>query len=99
MFAIRFVLMEAGAATPVFAVAAAGQGQGAAHSKHQEAGREQGCETLLHERSLWSRGGPAGRLHRPQLHSVECQRVKRGSPVAKHVGDVPQIVGEVFVIV
>ena len=98
-WAFGTVLVVARAAAPIFAVATAGQGQGAAHAKHQEAGREQGCEALLHKRSLWSRGGPTGRLHRPQLHSVECQRVERRTPVAKHVGDVPQIVGEVFVFV
>lgn len=98
-WAFGTVLVVARAAAPVFAVATAGQGQGAAHAKHQKAGREQGCEALLHKGSLWSRGGPTGRLHRPQLHSVECQRVERRTPVAKHVGDVPQIVGEVFVFV
>ncbi len=98
-WAFRTVLVVAGAATTVFAIAAASQGQGAAHAEHEKSGCDQCCEALLHKRSLGSRGGPAVRLHRPQLHSIECKRVELGAPVAKHVSDVPQVIGEVFVFV
>jgi hypothetical protein len=96
--AFRTVLVVAGAPTPVFAIAAAGQCQRAAHAQHEKAGREKCCEALLHNRSLGSRGGPADRAHRPQLHSIECKRVKRRASVAKHVGDMLEVIGETFVV-
>ncbi|MFZ1155506.1 MAG: hypothetical protein WAN93_11435 [Solirubrobacteraceae bacterium] len=93
----RFVLVEAGAARST-ASANAGQSQRAAGAKHEKPDRDEGRETLLHERSflLWS-AGPACCAHCPQLYSVECKRVKSGALVAKYVGDVLQIIGEAFV--
>lgn len=92
------VLMEAGTAASVFAVAAAGKRHRATRAEHEKADGEKCRETWLHRESLASlRGGLAGPAHRPQLHSIECKRVECGTPIAEHVGDVPQVIGETFV--
>jgi hypothetical protein len=96
MDARRFVLAEAGAASS--AASPARQCEGATGAQHEKSSGHHRRETLLYGGFSGCRGGrPASRAHRPQLHSVECKRVKRGAPVAKHVGDVAQVIGEVFV--
>jgi hypothetical protein len=52
VFATRFVLMEAGAAAAVFAVAATGERQRAARAEHEQSGRQECREALLHAESL-----------------------------------------------
>jgi hypothetical protein len=92
------VLVEAGTAASIFAVAAAGKRHRATRAEHEKADGEKCRETWLHRESLASlRGGLVGPAHRPQLHSIECKRVECGTPVAEHVSDVPQIIGEAFV--
>lgn len=95
----RFVLAEAGA-TPSVASTDARQRKSASGAKHEERCSKHRRQALLHERSFTcSRGRPAGLAHRTQLYSIERKRVECGAPIAKHVGDVFQVIGERLVFV
>jgi hypothetical protein len=94
MHARWFVLVEACTAP---AAATTGQGERAAGAEHEKPDCEEGCQALPEE-SLGLRGARAPRrAHRAQLHSVERERVERGAPVAEHVCDVLEVIGEAFV--
>jgi hypothetical protein len=94
------VLVEAGAATTVVAVAAACQRHRTAGSQDKKSNREKCREVSLHERSLVSCGcGSPDRAHRPELHSIQCKRIERRALFAERVCDVPEVVGEVLVFV
>ena len=94
----RFVLAEAGTARST--ASSTRQRDGAAGADHEKSNGQHRRETLPDEGSPGCRGGrSARRAHRPQLHSVECERVERGTSIAQRVGDVPQVIGERFVFV
>jgi hypothetical protein len=94
------VLVEAGAARRASAAVAAGQGQRATGAEGEKPGGHQCCHARSHKRSLVSWGGGSVRpAHRPQLDSVERERVQRGTPVAEYVGDPLQVVRETFVVI
>ena len=96
MHARWFVLVEACAAS---AATATGQGERAAGAEHEKPDCEEARQALPEE-SLWLWGARAlCRVHRAQLHSVECERVERGAPIAEHVCDVLEVIGEAFVFV
>ncbi len=44
-------------------------------------------------------GGPARAAHRPQLDPIERERVERGTPLAKHVGDLLEVIREALLVV
>jgi len=38
-------------------------------------------------------------VHRPQLDSIEHERVQHGTPVTKHISDLLEVVREAFLVV
>jgi hypothetical protein len=95
----RFVLTETGAARSISSTDAR-QRKRAAGTDHKESSGKHRCQPLPYERPLGCRGaGSAGRAHRPQLHSVERERIECGALTSKHVGHVLKVVGERLVFV